>query len=45
LSVRRPFLKEGRYIYASYFANADEYGKVLEEALLEVARQAGVEVT
>jgi hypothetical protein len=44
-SVRRPFLKEGRYIYASYFANTDEYGKVLEEALLEVARQAGVEVT
>lgn len=44
-SVRRPFLKEGRYIYASYFANTDEFGKVLEEALLEVARQAGVEVT
>jgi hypothetical protein len=44
-SVRRPFLKEGRYIYASYFANSDEFAKVLEEALLDVARQAGVEVT
>lgn len=44
-SVRRPFLKEGRYIYASYFANTDEFTKVLESALLDVARQAGVEVT
>lgn len=44
-SVRRPFLKEGRYIYASYFANTDEFTKVLEAALLDVARQAGVEVT
>jgi hypothetical protein len=43
-SVRRAFLKEGRYIYKSYFDNSDEFAKVLEEALLDVARQAGVEV-
>ncbi len=43
----RPFLKEGRYLYRSYFdqARSGEFQKVLERALLDVARQAGVEVT
>jgi hypothetical protein len=44
-SVRRAFLKEGRYIYKSYFDNSDEFAEVLQAALLDVARQAGVEVT
>lgn len=44
-SVKRAFLKEGRYIYKSYFDNTEKFGQVLEEALLDVARQAGVEVT
>lgn len=44
-SVRRAFLKDGRYIYRAYFDNSDEFGRVLEAALLDVAREAGVEVT
>lgn len=45
-SVRRPFLKEGRYLYNAYFRHRDS-GRIQEEltkALLDVARQAGVEV-
>ena len=43
-SVRRPFLKDGRYIYDSYFRNVNRYTEVLERALLDVAAQAGVVV-
>jgi hypothetical protein len=43
-SVRRPFLKEGRYIYAAYFDNQARYAELVEQALLDVARQAGVEI-
>lgn len=42
--IRRPFLKEGRYIYDAYFRNKSRYVEVLEKALLDVASQAGVEV-
>lgn len=43
--IRRPFLKkEGRYIYAAYFSNRDRYGTVLQDALVKVAEQAGIEV-
>lgn len=41
---RRPFLKDGRYIYASYFKHRDELGGLLEKALIDAARAAGVEV-
>lgn len=46
-SVRRAFLKEGRYLYPAYFRSRDSgaFQRVLTEALLDVARQAGVEVT
>lgn len=44
-SVRRAFLKDGRYLYDSYFRNRDDMATVMEKALLNVARQAGVEVT
>lgn len=44
-SVRRPFEKGGRYIYPGYHKNVDRVEEVLVEALLDVARQAGVEVT
>jgi hypothetical protein len=46
-SVSRPFLKEGRYIYAGYFKSraSGEFQEVLTAALLRVAAQAGVEVT
>lgn len=43
-SVRRPFLKEGRYIYNAYFANRARYAEIVEESLLDVVRQAGIEV-
>lgn len=43
-SVRRPFLKEGRYIYRAYFSNQARYAELVETALLDVARQAGVEI-
>lgn len=46
-SVRRPFLKKGRYVYPAYFALHDSgrIQQVLQQALLDVARQTGVEVT
>lgn len=45
-SVQRPFLKEGRYIYDGYFRlkTSGEFQTVLSKALLDVARQAGIEV-
>lgn len=43
-SVSRPFIREGRYIYASYFRHRDELAAGLEEALIDAARAAGVEV-
>lgn len=43
-SVRRPFLKDGRYIYKAYFDNRARYAALVEKALLDVARQAGIEV-
>ena len=43
-SVHRPFIKHGRYIYNAYFDNRDKYTELVEQALLDVARQAGIEV-
>lgn len=43
-SVKRPFIKHGRYIYNSYFDNQPRYAELVEKALLDVARAAGVEV-
>ncbi|WP_025620414.1 HK97 gp10 family phage protein [Salinispora cortesiana] len=42
--VKRPFKKEGRYIWAGYSSNRDEVRRVTERALLDTARRAGVEV-
>src|SRR5262245_7361093 len=42
-SVSRPFLKDGRYIYAGYFARKHQFAEVLEEALLKTVRAAGIE--
>lgn len=46
-SVKRPFKKKGRYIYASYFKHRDsgDFQDVLNESLIEVARKAGIEAT
>lgn len=43
-SIRRPFLKDGRYIYNAYFRNRERYAGLVEQSLLDVARQAGIEV-
>ncbi|MGC4942142.1 HK97 gp10 family phage protein [Kribbella sp. DT2] len=43
-SVNRPFIKHGRYIYDAYFDNRARYAELVEQALLDVARQAGIEV-
>lgn len=45
-SVHRPFRKEGRYIYRTYYDRlaAGEFQEVLQRALLDVAKQAGVEI-
>lgn len=45
-SVVRPFKKEGRYIYKSYFRQLEtgEFESALENALLNVVRKAGIEV-
>jgi hypothetical protein len=43
-SVRRPFIKHGRYIYNAYFDNQKRYAELVEKSLLDVARQAGVEI-
>lgn len=43
-SVRRPFIKEGRYIYPTLSANFVQFKTLLTEKLIDVARQAGVEV-
>lgn len=46
-SVRRPFLREGRYIYKGYFQarDSDEFSNALDRALTRVIREAGLEVT
>ena len=44
-SVRRQFIKEGRYLYPALSANYDKFADLLTEKLIEVARAAGVEVT
>lgn len=43
-SVKRPFIKEGRYIYPALSANYDRFAELLTEKLIDVARQAGVEI-
>lgn len=43
-SVRRPFLKSGRYIWAAFAGNRDRIQAELATALADVARDAGVQV-
>lgn len=43
-SVSRPYLKSGRYLYAGLSAEFGEIMRVLNNALIDVAKQAGVEV-
>lgn len=43
-SVKRPWQSAGRYIYPGYTSNVDKIHEALIDALLDVARQAGIEV-
>lgn len=43
-SIRRPFFKEGRFLYAGLNANYDKITDAVTAALLDAARSAGVEV-
>jgi len=42
-SVRRPFVKGGRFIYPGYSRQKDKVNRVLLKALLQVAQQAGLD--
>lgn len=44
-SIRRPYFKDGRYIYQAFFGlPSGRIEEVMTDALLDVVRQAGIEV-
>lgn len=43
-SQRRPFVQSGRYMYPAFAANRDSIYKALQQALVDLARKAGLEV-
>lgn len=43
-SVSRPFIKKGRYIWASFADNQDQVQELLVEALNDTARAAGIDI-
>lgn len=43
-SVKRAFLKQGRYVFAAYADHKDDIRAEIEKALIDIARQAGIEV-
>ncbi|HVW34043.1 MAG TPA: HK97 gp10 family phage protein [Acidimicrobiia bacterium] len=44
-AVKRPFLKEGRYIYPTLAEKRDEVTKKVDEVLERLAKQAGFDTT
>lgn len=44
-SVRRPFIKEGRYLYPTYHQERATFQGILQDALVKVAEGAGLEVS
>lgn len=44
-SISRPFFQTGRYIYPAYDANKDSIGKALGQALVDLCRNVGLEVS
>lgn len=44
-SVRRPFIKGGRYLFPTLAEHRDEFQRRAEQAMTQVARDAGVEVS
>lgn len=43
-TASRPFFKKGRYIYPAYDHTRPQFERVLQRAILDVARTAGVDV-
>lgn len=43
-SVRRPFVKDGRYLYPSYRENRQEVQRVLEGGVVRLAHSTGLKV-
>jgi hypothetical protein len=43
-SVRRPFIQRGRYIYAAYVREYPQVMKALNDALVDLAQNAGLTV-
>lgn len=44
-SVKRPFVKDGRYLYPTYRANKSSLLPALEKAIVELAKESGLEVS
>ena len=44
-ATRRAYLKEGRYLYKSFFDHEDEFVGVLTDRLVRAAERAGLRVT
>lgn len=44
-SVKRPFLKDGRYVWYSFAKRREEVLEKVTDALADAARAAGIEVT
>lgn len=42
-SVRRQFIKRGRYIFPAYVDNRDQIGEKLEQGLTDLIRDSGLE--
>lgn len=43
-SIKRAFLKDGRYIYPAYYKNRDEILKHIEEGLTDLVKKAGLDI-
>lgn len=44
-SQRRPFVKSGRYLWPTVAANRESLEKALQKALIDLAREMGLEAT
>lgn len=44
-SVRRPFYSDGRYLYPTYHDHRDDLESVLQDGLVDLAEDSGMEVS
>lgn len=44
-TASRPFIADGRYVYPAYRSKRQEFERVLRDALQDVARSGGLELT